>query len=196
MSEKSEWRNEDTSTIQTIVRKLQNDFLIARNDIKKESTALMEAQEYLETTIKAQKLIQAAAESVQKIAHSRLTRVVSKSLNALFPGTYEFRILFESKRGGTTAKPVFIKDENTLDPVSASGGGVVDVAATTLRIGTLLLQSKSRRVLVLDEPFKHLSAEHTKSVKGLLETLSRDLDLQIIMITHNPGLAIGKVLEL
>jgi ABC-type sugar transport system ATPase subunit len=48
----------------------------------------------------------------------------------------------------------------------------------------------------MDEPFKSMSAEYWQNTRLLLEGLSKDFGIQIIMVTHNPKLQTGKVVEL
>jgi len=47
----------------------------------------------------------------------------------------------------------------------------------------------------MDEPFRFLSEGYRPNVRELLEGLSEDLGVQIIMITHIQDLEIGNVLE-
>ena len=81
--------------------------------------------------------------------------------------------------------------------MSASGGGVVDVAAFALRLSCLMLSKPPlRRLLVLDEPFKFVSAEHRDRIQTLLRTLAEEMRIQILMVTHIEQLVTGDVLEL
>ncbi len=84
-----------------------------------------------------------------------------------------------------------------MDPTASVGGGVVDVASFALRLACLLLASpKRRRLLCLDEPFKHLSENYRPAVRELIEVLAREMDVQFIIVTHSNELKIGKVIEL
>jgi len=84
-----------------------------------------------------------------------------------------------------------------VDPLSASGGGVVDVAAFALRLSCLCLSKPKRRhLLVLDEPFKFVSEEYRHRIRGMMEKLSEEMGVQIIMVTHIKELETGKVIRL
>jgi len=83
-----------------------------------------------------------------------------------------------------------------VDPLSAAGGGVVDIAALALRLSCLLLARDRSRVLILDEPLRFLSTGHQDRIRSLLEQLSRDLRVQIVMVLHDEGLRIGRVIDL
>lgn len=111
-------------------------------------------------------------------------------------GAYQFRIEFGRKRGRTEARLLFVRDGEEIDPISASGGGVVDVTAFALRLACLILTRPAvRRLIVLDEPFKHLSAEYRVRVRSMLEGLAEQMDTQIILVTHSTEFHIGKVVE-
>lgn len=89
---------------------------------------------------------------------------------------------------------VFIRDGQEIDPMSASGGGVIDVAAFALRLACLLLATpRPRRLLVLDEPFRFVSAKYRPKIRALLLQLSEELGVQIILVTHITELQIGTV---
>lgn len=165
--------------------------------VREEKLKLKEAKELLENTKEAQGLIQEVSQKVQEQAHSQIASIVSKCLTSVFSSPYEFRILFEKKRNKTEARLVFLRDGKEIDPTSASGGGVLDVASFALRLACLMMSKpKLRRVLILDEPFKHLSKNYRPRVRTLLEELSEELKVQIVMVTHDEEFQIGDVVEI
>ena len=84
-----------------------------------------------------------------------------------------------------------------VDPMTASGGGVVDVASFALRLSCLVLSKPPiNRILILDEPFKFLSEDYRERVRILLETLSKEMKTQIILVTHIEELKTGRMIEL
>lgn len=112
---------------------------------------------------------------------------------------YKFKIKFEKKRGKTEAVPVFTRDGFEFAPTDGVGGGVLDVAAFGLRIAEVLMQRpQSRRLLVLDEPFKFPSLRkgYRERVRDLLVTLAEELDFQIVIVTHDPTFEVGRVVNL
>ena len=90
----------------------------------------------------------------------------------------------------------FVKGGNLVDPMTASGGGVVDVAAFAARLARLMLSRPARRrLLVLDEPFRFVSRDLRPRVRELMEMLSSEMEVQFVLVTHDPQLAVGKVVE-
>jgi len=165
--------------------------------LKRERDSLEQTKIKLEHARKAQEVLQSLAQSVQQKAHERIARVVTTCLQTVFPDDpYEFQIRFERKRGRTEARLIFVRDGLEVSPLSASGGGVVDVAAFALRVACLSLhRPRLSRLLVLDEPFRFVSAQHHDAIRIMLKTLAKEMGIQIVMVTHNANLVTGKVIE-
>lgn len=145
-----------------------------------------------------QSIIQKVGEALQRGAHEKIAEVVSKCLAAVFDHPYEFRIVFEKKRGKTDARIAFFRDGEEFSP-KAVGGGVLDVVGFALRLAAIVLvRPPLRRLLLLDEPFKHLSRrrEYRERMRDLLLQLSKEMGVQMVVVTHDDELTIGKVIEL
>lgn len=169
----------------------------ARQVHRREKTAVLDAGRKLETAQTAIAVCQQVAQTIQEIAHSKIADIVSRSLEAVFDEPYTFRIQFEQKRGRTEAVLLFDRGGMLVDPLTASGGGVVDVAAFALRLSCLLLSRPPlRRLVVLDEPFRFVSAEYRGRVRDLLVSLATELDCQFVIVTHMKEMQAGKVIEL
>lgn len=176
---------------------LASDFRAARNTRKVEKEALAVVQQELDDTLEAQRIVQAVAQSLQQKAHHQIAGLVSRCLAAVFDKPYQFKIHFESKRGKTEARFVFARGGREVDPLTASGGGCVDVAAFALRLSALLLSRPPvRRVLVLDEPFRFVSKKYRHPLRTLLEQLAKELKVQFLIVTHIDELTIGTIIEL
>lgn len=170
---------------------------VARHTARSEKVGLQEAQARLAALQESQVTIQAAAQMVQQQAHAQMAGVVTRCLAAIFDEPYEFRITFEQRRGKTEAVLEFVRDNNPVDPLTASEGGQVDVAAFALRLACLLLERPARRrLLVLDEPFRFIDKTNRPRLRALLESLAVEFSVQMVLVTHDPGLQIGKVIEL
>jgi DNA repair exonuclease SbcCD ATPase subunit len=140
-------------------------------------------------------VIQEAGEVAQRIAHERIAGTVTRCLAAVFDEPIEFRVVFEKKRGRTEARLVFVKGGNELQPLKGSGG-VVEIAALALRCACLALsRPQARRLLLLDEPFRHVQAERRPRVAALLESLSAELGIQFIWTSHDEEFQVGRVVR-
>lgn len=167
------------------------------SSIKNEKEALEKAERDLGDSQQCQKILQSLAENIQRIVHQRISRVVSRCLAAVFDEPYLFKINFTQSRGKTDAKLCYERDGHELNPLTSSGGGTIDIAAFALRLACLCLaRPHRRRVLVIDENFRNLSVEYHHLVPILLETLAKEMDLQIIQTTNVPEFACGNVIRL
>lgn len=179
------------------VERIRSRLALAKDALRKETEELAKATTGLQQAQDAREILQHLAQSVQQYAHERISHVVSSCLSAVFDEPYEFRIQFERKRGRTEARLLFVRDGLEVDPLTAAGGGMVDVAAFALRVSCLVLhRPRLSRVVILDEPFRFVSQEYQGNVRGMLEQLSREMKIQIIFITHNANLVTGKVIRL
>jgi DNA repair exonuclease SbcCD ATPase subunit len=108
----------------------------------------------------------------------------------VFGRDYTFRFEWDTKRGQSVAVPVVTLDGVDADPLDAHGGGLVDVVAFVLRVVVAThARPALRRFMVLDEPFRHLSAEHTDGVGYLLRRLAETTGWQFLVVTHQRELA-------
>jgi len=179
------------------IDKWLQDRAVAKKLVKLTKADAQAAKEEHANWQQALAVLQEVAAGLQQHAHQRISRLVSECLRTVFDEPYTFRIEFTATRGRTHAHLLFERDGATVDPLSASGGGVVDVAAFALRLSALMLtQPPARKLLVLDEPFRFVSADYRPRCRVMLESLASELDVQIIMVTHFDDLQCGTVIQL
>lgn len=163
-------------------------------DLKKK---VEESKESVQVAEEGQKIVQEVAQSVQNYVHTQISQVVTRCLEAVFPDPYEFKIEFEMKRGKTECRVLFLRSGKEVNPMRAASGGVKDVASLALRLACLALSKpRKRRLLVLDEPFPGVDENSCGMLTQLLETLSEEMNLQIVLVSHNPDFQIGKVIRI
>lgn len=188
-----EWLEQESQAVDTIAFQLRQ----AKSAFENEQKELDKATSLLHAAQEAQEVLQHLAQAVQQQAHQKISEVVSSCLSTVFDDPYEFKIVFERKRGRTEAQLRFTRRGIDVDPLTAAGGGMVDVAAFALRIACLVLhRPKLSRVVVLDEPMKFVSAKYRDNVKEMMERISKDMGVQIVQVTHIEELTMGKVIEL
>lgn len=133
----------------------------------------------------AQGIVQEVATKTQKELEYRLSDLCTLALKTIFEDPYEFKTLFEIKRGQTECKLMFERNGIQLRPLKSGGWGAADVAGFGLRIA---MKTISRPVtsplLILDEPFKHLKGEEAniKAIQ-LVKEIADKLNIQIIMVS-------------
>lgn len=170
----------------------------ACEQVKEERTALILAEDEMVAAEEAQQVVQHLAQEIQQSAHAQIASVVSRCLEVVFEDPYEFRIEFERKRGRTEAKLIFVRDGMEAEPLSASGGGVVDVAAFALRLACIrLARPRTRLLVVMDEPFKFVHPKERRiKVSQMLMALAQEMGVQFIMVTGIDELRTGTVIEI
>ena len=139
----------------------------------------------------AREFFLAVAQQTQASLEKRLSEIVSLALAAVFDEPYAFKINYVTRRGVTECDLVFERDGREIDPLGGAGGGAVDIAAFALRIAVWALGGNRRPVIILDEPFRNLSANLHERAGQMLQMLSRKLGLQIVMVSHNPDIVSG-----
>jgi DNA repair exonuclease SbcCD ATPase subunit len=135
---------------------------------------------------KAQAFLQKVAQDTQEQLKIHVEDIVQLALDAIFPDKYTFEIQFNIAYGKTTAELVFISKQSghIVDPMIASGGGVVDVCSFALRLACWTLSRGIDKIIILDEPFRFLSKNLHEQAGILLKELSLKLGIQIILTTH------------
>ncbi len=178
-------------SIQSRIDDFQHEAYAASKRLQDERESYRQAEQRLEDAEQARAIAQQVAQTVQEQAHARIAGVVTLCLQSVFGDSYRFRIKFIRKRNRTEAQLVLVKDgHEVMDPADEDSGGVLNVVAFALRLACLVLAKPSlRRLLVLDEPFHHVSAEYRPAVRSMLQQLSRDFGVQFVIVTHEPTLA-------
>lgn len=159
------------------------------DDAKSKGKKVDNLIEVINTCGKAQAIIQLVGQSTQKKLEDHISSLVTTALAAVFDDPYEFQVEFVLKRNKTECDLWFVRRGEKINPIDASGGGAVDVAALALRIALWTLgKEPSRNTLVLDEPMKHLSKDMHARASAMIQHLAQQLNLQIIMVTHSSEL--------
>ena len=169
----------------------------ARAQSKQVEAKLQLARKQLRISLKAQHVVQSVSEGVQGAVYGSIRNVVATCIKTVFGEEYDFAVVVDRRGGKTSVDFQLSKDGENVDLMEASGGGVVDVVSFALRLSAVvLMRDRCRRILILDEPFKFLSADHRGKMADLLETLSSDMGMQIIMVTHASEFCVGKVVRI
>lgn len=160
-----------------IVKRQSNKELLEKRQARKQELA-----EEFETVLKSQVLIQTVASEVQSQLEVKISSIVNLGLSVLFP-EYTFKLQFVPARGKTEVRFVFLNGEDEVDIMEQNGGGLVDAATFLLRLAVYAISSTDNEI-VFDEPFKYVSKTLRPRIAELLHTLSEQMKLQMIYVTH------------
>ncbi|MDO5028330.1 MAG: ATPase [Bacillota bacterium] len=155
---------------------------------------LDQAKDQTDTLEKLTILFQKTSEYARNQGKTQIESLTTRSLKYIFKRDYDFQIEISQKRNTSTAE-FYIQEqtENGLvktKPESSKGGGIVDIVSLALRMAFLEnFRPKVQGPLILDEPAKHVSQEYIFDIGDFLVQFSKQMNRQIIMITHNDHLA-------
>ena len=163
-----------------------------QKDIKECQQKKINLQKQLKLLEEAQAFLQKIAQETQQHLKFQIEDIVNLALETCFPGEYIFQVQFNISRGKTDAELIFLdqKTGRPVDPMNASGGGVVDLTTFALRIACYALEQGTDNVIILDEPFRFISRDLQQRAGEILKTLSDRMKLQIIMVSH-----IGEIID-
>jgi hypothetical protein len=158
--------------------KVEQDILTLRKEIAAKKQDLQKHE-------KAREIIRIVGKSTQEQLSFHISDITSLALEAIFNDPYKLQIEFVPRRNKTECDLYFVRNENKVDPLKASGVGAVDVAAFALRIAAWSMQTPhSRNVMLLDEPFKHLKGVKANlRLLDMINEISNRLKLQTIMVS-------------
>jgi DNA repair exonuclease SbcCD ATPase subunit len=158
-------------------------------DLQKYKDSYTDSKRELRKYEQAKEIVKKVSIQTQQQLQYHIGDITSLALESVFEDPYKLEINFEERRNKTECDIFFVREGEKIDPLLASGGGAVDIAAFALRIASWSLQiDKSRNIIILDEPMKNISEEYKEKVSQMIKDVSKKLNIQFIIITHEPKL--------
>lgn len=149
---------------------------------------LRDATDHARSISTAKQIISLVLESKRAEVRTSVEDVVSRCLTHVFGPPTSFRFADVTTRGqvGFIPTVVYGDIERSLSEV---GGGVLDIVSFGFRLAILLLKPHTRPILILDEPFRHLSKELHPRASELVAHIARASGIQVIVVSHEPDIA-------
>ncbi len=139
---------------------------------------------------RARELLKELGLKTQQQLQFHVSNLTTMAMEAVFPDPYQVQIEFVPRRNKTECDISFVRNGNARDPMESVGLGAADIGGFALRVAAWCIQKqKTKPVLLLDEPFKHLSFNFHNDASALLKEVSDRLNLQIIMVSHSEEMA-------
>lgn len=158
--------------------------------IGKNKIAIAKEKSIIENLQKAKAIIIQVGEKTQQEIKKYIEETVTLALQSVYGIDYEFVIEFNYDKREQFEVSFYIRHlKIQLEPrKDTCGGGIIDVCSFALRLVCLTLEEKNiASILILDEPFKNISANYLPAVGQMVVDISELLNLQIIMVTHIDG---------
>lgn len=185
--------------LQTQFRAVEDAFLLlkARREAALKRVAALEgereaAAHAIDISAKAVEFVEQVATDERKEIKERVESLVSACLKAVFDDSYAVEFDYGMKRARTSVEVYAIRrcEDGMVvrRQIDGIGGGLADAISLPLKLMVLLNDSALDRVLVVDEPGKHLSAEHVPKFAKFLQEIAKRLGVQIIMSSHHTNM--------
>jgi len=122
-----------------------------------------------------------------------LSQLGTDALKGVFPWiTYDFNVEFVQRRNQIECDCKLDSQNSfeSLDPLTDVGGGLVDVLSFALRLAIWSLsRPKTEPLLIMDEPFRYVALQNLERAGELIQKISKQLNVRILLITHSDELA-------
>jgi len=160
---------------------------------KTNSKLIDDISEQLRLYEKAIAVLTQASEISRKQLIPFIENLVTKAIQFNFSNDYRFKIQFIERVNRIDCQFLVIKKfedkEMEMDPYELASGGINDTIAVALKIITkILLKQESDGPLIFDETFKFLSKDRSINTFRFLSEISKEFELQIILISHDSNL--------
>jgi len=184
-----------TSELSKRIRKVQDSFLIMKSDREKQLKKLDELEkerdltiENIDTRVEAINFIEGVASQERIAVKERVEKLITECLHEVYDDSYSVEFDYGVKGNKTSVEISMVRkcaDGMVVKrQIDGFGGGVADTIALPLKLIVLMNDDQFDKVLVTDEPGKHLDTSRVAKFAKFIQTVSHKLGVQIIMSSH------------
>jgi len=170
-------RSED---LEQIIQPYLNKRQVKKLQFKEAKSQHGKLSKELSVILEAYSIIKTAAAMSTDNLKNWIEKTINSGFNIVFPDL-NLKLFIDFTAKGCEIK---IYEGSSEINIYDIGGGALDILNVLLQICLVILQKKSR-VIIMDEPLKHLAEVHQPIAARLLSQLCSELNLQIIMVTHS-----------
>jgi len=175
----------DVRNLRSRLEQLKGKKALLKSQLKDERNRLLNNETKLHLHEKARQIIKEVAQATQEQITFHVSDVTTLAMESVFNDPYQLEIEFVQRRNKMECDLFFVRGDEKINPLDASGGGAVDVASFALRIASWSLsQPNISKTIILDEPMRFLSGNYQEKASTMLKELSRQLGIQFIIVTH------------
>ena len=161
----------------------------AKKDFEQHSQQLSKIEIELQDHKRVREIFQQASVFTQAYLEKHLSSIVTNAVQSVFfEKDLEFRVEFDKKRNSTECNLYLVEGDEEYDLLDDRGFGMADVISFALRVAYVLLD-KVDPVMILDEPFRNLDAIRIPYASEMVQSLSKKLGIQFIIVSHIDNLA-------
>jgi DNA repair exonuclease SbcCD ATPase subunit len=179
----------ETKTVRAKLERFKGAKESVMKNISSTGKELAEVRKSLKYHEQAKEVIKQVGLATQQQLQYHISDITTLALESIFDNAYKLEAEFVERRDKTECDLMFVRDGEYLDPITASGGGAVDVASFALRIASWSMEyPRLRNVIILDEPMRFLSEDLQEKASKMIKELSDKLGIQFLLITHEQEL--------
>lgn len=154
------------------------------SDLSDSVESLGQTEDLIQENLEQREIARKAAGLVQDNLAAKLSGIVTKAISTVFEEPIEFVVQFVERRGVSECDLSLKIGEDYYDILNEQGGGVADVCSMCLQMAFIMM-SQVKRVLVIDEPARHMDVVAQERFIAVLKQLCQELKFTIIMVTHS-----------
>lgn len=157
---------------------------LAKEAEKKHKKEVSRLEKEFDTLQEVRTVFKKAAILTQNHLADHLSSIVTKAIRTVFnEKDISFLVEFVERRNTTECDMYFVENDKRFSILDSRGYGMVDIASFALRVAYILLHNNDD-VLIIDEPFRNLGAQHQEQASQMIKELSSELNMQVIVCTH------------
>ena len=141
--------------------------------------------------IKARFVLTEVSKNTQQRFKDRVETLITLAIQSVFERPFKFKLNMEMSRNKFSCFPIIEEGDNEYIPSEEMGGGILDIISFAFRIVLWSLKSpRSRNLFILDEPMKFVGKDELlQRAITMMKEISERLNLQFIIVTHEPQIA-------
>jgi DNA repair exonuclease SbcCD ATPase subunit len=142
----------------------------------------------ISTSVEAVEFIERIADQERGGIKGKLEKLITDALQGVYGGEYSIEFDYSIKNNRTSVSVMLVKNSGGLlikRDIAGFGGGVADTISLPLKLLVLVSTPQVDRVLIADEPGKHLDINRMERFVAFLKTLCDKLQAQVIMVSHH-----------
>lgn len=184
----------ESRKIRTMIDGKKGELAILQASLKQYELQYDKYKTNLDYIVEAQLVLQQTAQKTQQRLSYHISSFITSALESIWgEDSYTFTLNFIEKRNKTEVEMLLHTNEGDIDLKDLNsirvGGGILDIVALALRIALWSLQVHPKRIMILDQPLSNVDQNYLPKAGELIKELSDKLDIQFIIINHNPALA-------
>lgn len=185
--------------IQRELLQLESNYLLLKKQRQKKIEQLQKFSkqktnilENIQTRVKAIDYIEKVAYIERNQVKTKVQQLITSCLRSVYDDSYSVQFNYGIKGSRTSVDIQLVKKcpDGILirRGIQGIGGGVSDSISLPLKLIVLLNDKEYEKILIVDQPGKHLDLDRVPKFASFLKKISKELGVQIIMSSHHQGI--------